>query len=223
MFSQTIRYLLDRKGVKWCLIIHGVVSAAVLTPCILLVQERSRSMIVKDVGLPPFTRNLIMTCGWGAASLAAFFISVFSLASYATDGLGLSQTQAAALQSVLSVGLTLGRPLWGALSDRFGRLYVPAICYLIAGLSTFAIWLPARSFGVLVAFACVQGLVAGVVWSTATPVLASAVEYRQLEGGLTVFWTAMTFAILVRSADRNLADRHVKESPRADRGSCVLY
>jgi MFS family permease len=164
-------------------------------------------MIVKDVGLPPFTRNLIMTCGWGAASrecptcqtdnsVAAFFISVFSLASYATDGLGLSQTQAAALQSVLSVGLTLGRPLWGALSDRFGRLYVPAICYLIAGLSTFAIWLPARSFGVLVAFACVQGLVAGVVWSTATPVLASAVEYRQLEGGLTVFWTAMTLPSL---------------------------
>jgi hypothetical protein len=49
-----------------------------------------------------------------------YFIALYSNASYATDGLGLSQRQGAALQSILAAGQVLGRPLVGQALDMAG-------------------------------------------------------------------------------------------------------
>jgi MFS family permease len=126
-----------------------------------------------------------------------FFISVFTLASYATKGLGLSQTQGAITQSILAASLLVGRPLCGLCSDRFGRLLVPIVCYAVAGVNCFAVWLPARNFAVLSAFASIQGLVCGVVWSSSTPIIATVTMPIHVDQVVTVFWTSMALPALI--------------------------
>ena len=54
-------------------------------------------------------------------------IGLYSIPHYAVAGIGLSQTQGAAIQSILSAGQLTGRPLCGLLLDRIGRINGAAI------------------------------------------------------------------------------------------------
>jgi fucose permease len=86
-----------------------------------------------------------------------FTVSLYTLGTYSTSGLGLSQAKGASLQSILAAGQMVGRPLSGLAMDRFGRINMTAFLTLIGGLSCLVVWLPARSYGVLVFFALIQG------------------------------------------------------------------
>ena len=125
-----------------------------------------------------------------------YFIALYSLASYATDGLGLSQMQGAGLQSILAAGQMIGRPLCGQALDLCGRLNMAITLSVVSGISCFAIWLPAQSFAVLVVFALIQGMVGGVVWSTVTPVATSTVGVKELGSALNVFWLSVALPAL---------------------------
>ena len=127
----------------------------------------------------------------------AYFVALYSLASFATHGLGLSQTQGAALQSILSAGQMIGRPLTGLALDLGGRVNLTTLSYITAGLSCLVIWLPAKSFAVLIVFALVQGFVGGTVWSAAAPVTARVVGVPDLASALGMFWLMLVVPSLV--------------------------
>jgi MFS family permease len=46
-------------------------------------------------------------------------------------------------------------------------------------------------------FATLQGLVAGVVWNLATPVIAAVVDRRHLDSAIVQFWSLMVVPALV--------------------------
>ena len=127
----------------------------------------------------------------------AYFIAIYSLASFATDGLGLSQTQGASLQSILAAAQMLGRPAWGLLLDKGGRINMAMLCYLIVGISSLAIWLPANSYAVVAVYAVVQGATGGTVWSAATPLTAQIVGVTHLASALSIFWMTLIIPALV--------------------------
>lgn len=79
----------------------------------------------------------------------AYFITIYTLASYCTDALGLSQKQGGAVQSILAAGQIFGRPMWGYLLDRGGRVNMVILSYIIAGVTTLTAWMLGRSFGVM--------------------------------------------------------------------------
>lgn len=126
-----------------------------------------------------------------------YFTSIYSLASFATSGLGLSQQQGAALESILAAGQMLGRPAWGLSLDRGGRINMTILCYLISGISCLAIWLPAKSFGVLVVFAFIQGWSGGTIWSAATPLTVRVVGVQDVASALSIFWVVCVPSSLV--------------------------
>lgn len=105
------------------------------------------------------------------------FPPVFCLASFATLALGFSQTQASTLQSLLCVGQFIGRPGSGWMMDRWGRLNMAALASFSSGVTLLALWLPARSFGLLAVFALTQGAVGGIFWSACTPVTTELVGF----------------------------------------------
>lgn len=129
--------------------------------------------------------------------MIAYFVALYSLASYATHGLGLSQTQGAALQSILSASQMLGRPTWGFLLDKGGRINMSILCYLIVGISSLALWLPARGFPLLIVFAIIQGATSGTVWNAAAPLTAQMVGVQDLGSALSVFWLTLLVPALV--------------------------
>lgn len=210
------RVTLERLGVKWSLIINGLISLVVLTPCVLLFRSRH-----KQVGSRSATFQLkwlvhpgyIWVILWGFTCrechfrieqieyadqiVLMYFIALYSLASFATYALGLSQTQGAALQSILSGAQMIGRPAWGLSLDYGGRVNMTILCYFISGLSCLVVWLPAKSFGVLIFFALVQGFTGGTVWSASTPLTASIVGVKDVASALSIFWVVCVPSVLV--------------------------
>lgn len=143
-----------------------------------------------------------------------FFITVFSLASYASDALGLSQTKAAALQSILSAGQMFGRPMVGLGLDYAGRINTTIIIHFLSGLSCFAFWLPARSFALLAVFAITIGGLGGTVWGATPPIAQSVIGTQHLASALGVYWVIVAVpACMASPIAISLLDRLQGDAP----------
>ena len=140
-------------------------------------------------------RLICMTLTSG--TVMSFYVALYSIAIFATDGLGLSPTQGAAVQSLLAAGLMVGRPLAGFILDRFGRANIAILLSLLNGVACWAIWLPARSFATVAVFAFIQGGAGGVVWSAATPIAASVVGVKDLSSAMAMFWLSLVVPVFV--------------------------
>ncbi|WRT67573.1 uncharacterized protein IL334_004545 [Kwoniella shivajii] len=200
ILSNTTRLIIDRINVKWALIINGIISLVCLVPAIILLKGRHKAIGARQAPLELkwlWHPGFLWVWLWAAFTMMAYFIALYSLASFATSGLNLSQTQGAALQSILSAGQMIGRPIWGYFLDTGGRINLTMICYIICGISSLAIWLPAKSFGVLIFFALVQGMTGGTIWSAATPVVAKVVGVKDLASALSIFWLILVIPALV--------------------------
>lgn len=127
----------------------------------------------------------------------SFYVALYSIAIFATDGLGLSQAYGAIVQSLLAAGLMVGRPLAGLILDKFGRINIAIVLSILNGVACCAIWLPARSFATLAVFAFIQGGVGGAVWSAATPVAASIVGVKHLGSAMAMFWLSLVVPVFI--------------------------
>ncbi|WWC88894.1 uncharacterized protein L201_003809 [Kwoniella dendrophila CBS 6074] len=200
ILSNTTRVIIDKIDVKWALIINGLISLVVIVPSVLLLKGRHKAIGARQA---PFEFKWVVHPGfiwvwsWAALTMMAYFIALYSLASFATNGLYLSQTQGAALQSILAAGQMIGRPLWGYFLDTQGRINLTIICYVICGLSTLVIWLPAKSFGVLIFYALVQGMTGGTIWSVSAPLVARVVGVKDLASALSIYWLILVIPALI--------------------------
>jgi MFS family permease len=94
---------------------------------------------------------------YGATNVLGYVLALYTLATYSTAGLGLSQAQGSVLQACLAGGQMVGRPLCGLVLDRFGRINMTALLAWAAGLSCLLVWTFGRTYAVLIFFAIFQG------------------------------------------------------------------
>ncbi|CAN3377362.1 hypothetical protein DIURU_003393 [Diutina rugosa] len=115
---------------------------------------------------------LICVAFWFAICLLGYTLMLYSTSSYAKS-VGLSDQQGSSLTSIMNAAQIVGRPLMGLTSDAFtGRsTFASGISFLI-GILLLAWWINADSYGSLIAFVVVIGLVIGV-GSTMAQSLAS--------------------------------------------------
>ena len=121
----------------------------------------------------------------------AYFIAIYTIASYCTNALGMSQQQGGAIQSLLAAGQIIGRPFWGYALDRGGRINMVIVSYIICGVVTLAAWMPARSFGVMAFYALINGATGGTVHMAIMPMTASIVGVQDLASALAMYWIAI--------------------------------
>lgn len=124
-------------------------------------------------------------------TVMSYYVALYSIAIFATNGLGFSQAQGAMIQSLLAAGLMIGRPIAGFVLDKFGRVNMAIALCLANGIACWAVWLPSRSIASLAAFALIQGGAGGAVWSAAAPVAASTVGVKNLGSAMAVFWLSL--------------------------------
>ncbi|GAA94245.1 uncharacterized protein L969DRAFT_16467 [Mixia osmundae IAM 14324] len=194
VLSNTTRLAIDNISIKWALVINALISLVVLVPCVILIKGRVKAtgarfepLQVSWIWHPSFCYVWV----WGFFSILGYILALYSLPAYATAGLGLSQTKGAALQSILAAGQMVGRPLIGWSLDLYGRFNMTILFTLIAGISCIAIWLPARSFGVLAFYALVQGICGGTIWASCSAVTAELIGLQDLGSALSIFWLAI--------------------------------
>lgn len=194
VYSLATGYAIEKQGVReayrilaYCSLAANLLSSLLLksrdTP---QRQERKRNVDYRDLGKP----EVLLVILWGITTDLGYIALIYSLPNYASS-IGLSPQQGSVTGAILNLGLTLGRPLTGYLSDRHGRITVPMVLTGLCGLLCFAIWIPAKSYAVLLLFALMAGMVCGTFWGTITPVLAEVVGMSRMASVFSVICLAL--------------------------------
>lgn len=110
----------------------------------------------------------VLIGAWGWFSMLGYVVLIFSLANYA-NAIGLNDSQAALISALFNLGQFLGRPPIGYFSDSIGRINMAMVTSFIAGLFALVIWIPAKSYGVLIFYAIIGGTCAGTFWVSKQP------------------------------------------------------
>nr|CAF06001.1 related to transporter protein [Neurospora crassa] len=176
--------LLSVSGLKWTWRILALVSIAFNILCAFLCRERPissstgslkrRSFNIRDFG----RTQVLLILLWGFITEFGYVSLWYSLPSYATS-IGLTPSQGSVVNAMLSLGVGVGRPLVGALSDRFGRINLALFCCSSCAILCLTLWILARSYAGLIIFALAAGAGGGCFWSTVNPILAETVSLAE--------------------------------------------
>ncbi|CAD6567853.1 MAG: hypothetical protein CYPHOPRED_002145 [Cyphobasidiales sp. Tagirdzhanova-0007] len=194
IYSNLTRYLLQKKGLRWAFLVNGLTSAAVMLPCTILMKSRAKPLKAR---FEPFKVDLfrnsgfLSLVGWGLFSQLGYLVGLYSIPLFATAGLGFSQTQGSTLQSLLSAGQLLGRPLVGLFLDRVGRINGSSIVSVSTGIACLCIWMFSRTMPVLGLFAILQGALSGIFWQACNTLLVEIIGIRDQTSGISMLWLSI--------------------------------
>lgn len=200
IYSFASGAMIQNIGLAWTFRVLGILAFVVNLVCTALIKDRNKiigaTQLAFDVSL--FRRaEYLLLVGYGWFSMFGYVVLVFSLANYANT-IGLDASQAALISAFFNLGQSFGRPLIGYFSDRTGRITMAAATTALAAVFSLAIWINARSYGVLIFFALVGGVVCGTFWVTVGPVTAEVVGLRHVASALSILW--LTIVIPATSA-----------------------
>lgn len=132
---------IEALGWRWTYRILAICTAAVNLLCAILLKDRNKSVKPRKMGFDLREYGHIsvgLIIFWGVFTELGYIVLLYSLPNYA-QSIGLSAHQGSVVGAVLNVGLGLGRPVIGLLSDRFGRIDIATSKLLgrIAAFNTF--------------------------------------------------------------------------------------
>jgi len=177
-------------GLKWTLRTTGLITLAATVTATLFIRDRNRhikpTQLAFDVTLlRRYEVMLLLT--WAFISMFGYITLLYSLSDYA-DSLGLSRGQATNLVGILNLGTAVGRPVIGIASDRFSRTNTAAVLTGVCGVICFALWLPAKTYAMMVVFAFICGAILGVFWMTIGPLCVEVAGLKNLPSLLSLSW-----------------------------------
>jgi predicted MFS family arabinose efflux permease len=170
-FTWGTEAIIQRLGIGWALRITGLIALCANFAAILVIRDRNHLIQPSQLGFDTKLLRryeVILLLAWAFVSMLGYIVLLFSLSDFALS-IGLSRSQATDLLGLLHVGTAVGRPIIGILSDRWSRIDTAGALTLLCGLSCFAFWLPAESFGLTVFFALLCGAIVGVFWMVCLP------------------------------------------------------
>ncbi|KAL2036101.1 hypothetical protein VTO58DRAFT_102019 [Aureobasidium pullulans] len=189
-FAWATEVMIQRLSTPWALRTTGMIVFIANAAATALLRDRNR--LVKPPQLA-FDRKLLrrydvqLLLLWAFVSMLGYITLLFSLSDFALS-IGLSQSQATNVVGLLNIGTAIGRPVIGIWSDAHSRIHVAAYLTLICGLSCFAFWIPATSYGLTIFFALFSGAILGVFWVTIGPVCVEVAGLKDLPSLLSISW-----------------------------------
>ncbi|KAI9794286.1 MAG: hypothetical protein M1833_000429 [Piccolia ochrophora] len=193
MFSFAAGALIHSVSVSWALRVMGIITGVMNLAATLLIRHRNEIVQPPQKGfdMDLLRRyDVLLLLAWSSISTLGYITLLFSLPDFARS-IDLSKAQAAAIAAFLSLGTAIGRPFIGVISDRFGRIEVAGMLTFACGISVFAIWLPATSYGVTVFYAIINGAILGVFWVTVGPLSVEVGGLAQLPSLLSLSWISV--------------------------------
>jgi MFS family permease len=189
--------LIQRLGWRETFVVLAIVSATVLLGCALVVKRPP-----VHVALAPFrireaigTRAFKLLYLSSVLSSMGLFTPFVFLPVFARDH-GASEVAAATLVGLIGGASVVGRLGLGAMADRVGVVRLYQFCYLVVGCS-FALWLIANSYMVLVLFALVLGVGYGGYVALSPAVLAHFYGTQRLGSVLGALYTSGGIGVLM--------------------------
>lgn len=167
VYSLASDAMITSLGVDWSFRITAVCAATVNIVCALLIRDRNKQINPEQHGFDiRLLRRLELLCitAWAAFSILGYTIVLFSIPNNALQN-GLTSRQGAILGALVNMGMAIGRPLVGFLSDRFGRVKVVLLATLLAGVFCLGLWTTGTTYSILLAFSILGGTVVGTSWA----------------------------------------------------------
>ncbi|KAK7626340.1 major facilitator superfamily domain-containing protein [Phyllosticta citricarpa] len=192
-YSLATGAIIQNIGVGWAYRILGICAFSANLISALLVRDRNKqigsSQLAFDYTLLK-RKEYLLLLGFGILSILGYVVLLFSLPNYATS-IGLTAHQGSVVGAILNLGQALGRSPIGYFSDSFGRLNMAVSMTFLAGLFSLVIWTNAHTYGVLIFFALVAGMVAGTYWAIVAPVTAEVIGLANLPSALCITWLSL--------------------------------
>jgi len=130
---------------------------------------------------------LLLLALWFGLTYTAYVVLLFTLSPFAKK-VGLTETQGTVISTVMNVFQMVGRPCMGLIGDRLGRYNLASLFNIIIVILVFAFWINATSYGALIAFSILTGLLVGV-----TPTMGQSLAANILQDSekLPAAWSGM--------------------------------
>jgi len=164
--SFAIQAMISRLGISWALRIVGIITFAVNLPATMALRNRDGFIQPnrKVFDLVLFRRyDVFLMLSWAFIMMFGYITLTYSLSAYGR-AMGLSSARASYQTAFMNLGIAVGRPVFGLLSDKFGRIEVACYFTFTTGLLCFVLWIPAKTFGVLTFFSILGGSMLGIYW-----------------------------------------------------------
>ena len=158
--------LAQRIGLSWTYRVLAICSLVANSICAIFLRDRNKVVKPRQDTLDwnEFKHiEVILVLIWGILAELGYVILLYSLPHYATT-IGLTQSQGSIAGAMLNIGLGLGRPLVGYMSDRWGRINIAAMMTLSCGVFSLILWLPSRTYPLLLLFSVLAGFGCGTFW-----------------------------------------------------------
>lgn len=166
IFTIAVRRLLTQVGPGKTLLIMSFVVAGGMVVCTSILRVRPTSPEAGKGRGPIVNTKVIKTPEFWSVALSLIigcmgYVGPFTFISqYTAKNFHLSDDKTALPLTVLSFTSLAGRVLVGVLADRAGPLNTYIFVFAISGVMQLALWLTANSFGQIMAFVVMYGLVA---------------------------------------------------------------
>jgi len=166
LFSFGIQAMIDNISLAWSFRITAAICGVMNLLATALIRNRNAAIKPPQLGFDTKLirrYDVLLVLAWGFTSMLGYITLLYSLPAFSRT-IGLSKTQGAAISAYLNLGTAVGRPMVGFITDKYGRIEVTGIFTFLCGVTCFAIWIPATSYGVTILFAILSGAVVGVFW-----------------------------------------------------------
>lgn len=165
-FAWGTEAIIQRFNIAWALRITGIIALFANLAATMTLRDRNHIIRPSQLGFDTTLLqryDVLLLLAWAFVSMLGYVILLFSLSDFALS-IGLTRAQATDVIGLLNIGTAIGRPVIGILSDKWSRIDTAGVLTLLCGLSCFAFWLPATSFGLTAFFAIICGAIVGVFW-----------------------------------------------------------
>lgn len=196
MFNLAMQKIVEVKSVYWALRIQAIMCFGLTWISISLLRTRMELKyalydmeIMRSVGFWLYCLYLVF-CMFG------YVIVLYGMANFTTS-LGYSAYYGSISSAMVQAGSVIGRPLVGQLSDKFGVFNVTVIAYMLCGVFSIAMWIPARNFATVIAFCLIMGSLMGSVFATTPPIVTKLVGLHKLGVSICLSWAFMGLAGII--------------------------
>lgn len=193
VYSLAISSMLEGSGPPLTFRILAICTFVANFVAIVLIHDRNK---MQQPNQSAFNYQLLkrieiwLIIGWGCLSELGYTILLYSLPNYARR-VGLSAHQGSIVGALINLGLLIGRPATGWLSDTLGSINMAAITTGLCGIFCLVIWIFSKSFGLLCFFSILSGILCGTFWAAVAPVGADVAGSSEVPSTLSVILFCM--------------------------------
>ncbi|CAH2356097.1 probable transporter Mch2p [[Candida] railenensis] len=198
VFNLSLQRIIEVKNVNWALRTQGILSLVLVLFAAAIIKTKSKhhkvefTIVDKDCIQ---CAGFWMICFYLIVCMFGYVVVMFCLSDF-TVSLGYSEFQGSIVATMLQVGMVIGRPTAGFLSDYFGPLAVTAIAYYLSALFTLAMWVTAKDYATAIALGLVLGLFLGTVFSTIASITVRLVSISKLNVAFCMSWIFLGISAL---------------------------